>query len=132
MPRASVRRWRAEHDEGRERERRRAPEPGALGGERAAAADPRVAMTSACRGLDDEQHEAERGEHHAERGGRRTGEGRLVRHDDRGGERVEPDEGECAVLGQQVQRDDQAAAEDGESELRQDDPAEHRPRAEPE
>ena len=89
-------------------------------------------MASACRGLDDEQHEAERGEYHAERGGRRAGERRLVRHDDRGREGVEPDEGERAVLGQQVQRDDEAASEDGEAELRQDDPAEHRPRAEPE
>ena len=99
---------------------------------RAAAADAGVPAPAARRRLDHEEHEAERREHHAERGGRRAGERRLVGDDDRRGEGVEPDEGERAVLREQVQCDDEAAAEHREAELREDDPPEHRPRAEAE
>ncbi len=81
-------------------------------------------------GLRAQQQQAEADEHEREhRGGRRI-EAELVLGVDLGRERAEAEQRERAVLGQQVQRDDQAAAEQRQPQLGQRHAPEDRERTE--
>ena len=120
-----------ERDERDERDQRRngaqpeprAPSPGRrLRGRRRASLEARFRA---------QQHEAERHEHEREHGGGGRVESELVLGVDLGRERAEAEQGEGAVLGEQVQRDDQAPAEQREAQLRQRHAGEDGERSQP-
>ena len=89
----------------------------------------RVPRAAAQPHLAPEHQHAQHHEHQRQQ--RRAGrvEAELVRVVDLGGEGAVPQHGEAAVLGQQVQRDDQAAPQQGEARLGQGDPREGAPGA---
>ena len=88
----------------------------------------RSGRTGRCRArqrLGDQQHQAEQHEHAGQHAARRTVEGDLELLEDRDGEGVEAHHRERAELGEQMDADQQAAAEDRQPQLRQHDAEEH-------
>ena len=82
------------------------------------------ATTASCQSLAREHEQAEEDEHERERRGGRYVEGDVELGEDLGGERLVAEDLKRAVLGEQHERDEQAAAEDRSAGLSEGDPPE--------
>ena len=75
--------------------------------------------------LGDQQHQTQQHENAGQHAARRSVERDLELLEDRDGEGVEPDHGEGAVFGEQMDADQQATAQDRQPQLRQHHAEEH-------
>ncbi len=115
-----------------EHDRRRRTEPGAGGRAADAGADPGAAPAAAGEQLHRQQEQAERDQHERQQGGGGPVEAGPVLVEDPGRERRVVEDLQRAVLPQQVQADQQRAAQHGRADRRQHDPEERGRRPVPE
>ena len=90
-----------------------------------AGTDPGIPCRAAGARLGQQQHQTQQDEYACQHASRRPVEGDLKLLEDRDGEGVEPDHGEGAVLGEQMDTDQQATAQDRQPQLRQHHAEEH-------
>ncbi len=100
------------------------PEGDALAGPADPRPDARAPPTPAQGQLEDEQHGAEADQHQGEQRGLRSVEHGGVLLEDRGGQRGVVEQLQCAVLGEEVEPDEEGAAQDRRADGGQRDPPE--------